>query len=66
MQRALIELVKGNLSASLSYHWALIPTLFLFSFLIFHLAVKPKYGTLVIKILFGIDVGTIILNYIFN
>jgi len=66
MQRAFVELVKGNLSASLSYHWALMPTLLLFSFLAFHLAVKPKYGTLVLKILFGIDVATIILNYIFN
>ena len=66
MQRAFIELLKGDLSASLGYHWALIPTLLLFAFLFLHLIFQLKYGTVVIKALFAIDVATIVLNYIFN
>lgn len=66
MQRAFVELLKGNLSASLGYHWALIPMLLLFAFLVLHLIFNLKHGTVAIKILFGIDVATIILNYIFN
>ncbi len=66
MQRAFIELLKGDMSASLGYHWALIPTLLLFAFLFLHLIFPLKYGTVVIKALFAIDVATIVLNYIFN
>ena len=66
MQRAFIELLKGNLLSSLSYHWALMPTLLLFAFLVLHLIFKYRYGTVIIKILFGVDVAIIILNYIFN
>lgn len=66
MQRAFIELLKGNLTTSLSYHWALIPTLTLFTFLLLHLKFGFSRGTLVLKVLFGVNVGVIILNYIFN
>jgi len=66
MQRAFVELIKGNLYQSLSYHWALLPTITLALFLAIHLRYKLSFGTLVIKILFTVDIVAIALNYIFN
>lgn len=66
MQRAFVELVQGNVAASLSYHWALIPTLGLFAFLGLHLLFSFKHGAAIIKWLFIIDVVVIAVNFVFN
>lgn len=64
MQRAIIALLKGNLWDSILIYPALIPTIFLFSFLILHIIFKFKKGAKVILISFIFVVFIIITNFI--
>ena len=64
MQRALIELLKGNFIDSLKIYPALLPTIFLIVFLILHLILKFKNGAFVLKISFIFTVLIIIINFI--
>ena len=66
MQRSLIELLKGNFTESFMLYPALLPTVFLISFLIVHLIFKFQKGALILKILFVINVLIIVLHYIYN
>jgi len=64
MQRALIELLKGNFINSLKAYPALLPTIFLIVYLILHLILKFEKGAFVLKISFIFTVSIIIIHYI--
>jgi hypothetical protein len=64
MQRALIELLKGNFMESLELYPALLPMVLLFSTLIVHLVFKLKYGAEILKYLFLFTVLIIVVSYI--
>ena len=64
MQRAVIELLKGNLSESLYLYPALIPIIFTLSFTCLHLYLKFKYGAMVVKYSFIISSLIIFVAYI--
>jgi len=65
-QRAVIELLRGNLLESIRQYPALIPIVFLFSMLLFHLKFRPKHGILIIKATFILSVILIIGNFIYK
>ncbi|MDA3820412.1 MAG: DUF2752 domain-containing protein [Candidatus Delongbacteria bacterium] len=64
MQRAFIELLKGNLFASIQYYPGLIPMLITLVFLGLHLMFNFKHGALVLKIMFIFTVIIIMTTYI--
>jgi len=64
MQRAIVELLKGNVWESILLYPALLPTILLFIFLILHLIFKFKKGALILKISFIFTVSIIIINFI--
>jgi hypothetical protein len=66
MQRALIELLKGNLVESLRLYPALLPIIAMLSLLILHLVFKLKNGAAWLKYLFFINVGIIFFNYLYT
>jgi hypothetical protein len=59
MQRAFILLLKGDVAGSLAHYPALIPIMFLFTFLPLHLIFKFKHGASVLKYTF-IGTATIV------
>lgn len=66
MQRALIELLKGNILESILIFPALIPILFMFIYLLLHLIFKFKKGANVLKYTFIINSAIIVVNYLVN
>ncbi|MFP4024424.1 MAG: DUF2752 domain-containing protein [Thiohalospira sp.] len=66
MQRAFIELLKGNLKESLIMFPALIPTIIMITYLILHLILKFNKGAQVLKILFIINTSIVVLSYIYK
>jgi len=64
MQRAIIELLKGNFIESFKEYPALIPIVFVISFLILHLIFKFKKGAFIIKISFIFTCAIIVINYV--
>lgn len=66
MQRSFVELLKGNIVESFILYPALVPLIFLFSFLFLHLFFKFKHGALILKISFIFTVIIIVTNYIFK
>lgn len=65
-QRALIELMQGNIWASIKLYPALLPLIFMFLVLLFHMKFRLKHGALIIKYLFIFSVVLIIGNFIFK
>ncbi|HOY31738.1 MAG TPA: DUF2752 domain-containing protein [Bacteroidales bacterium] len=65
-QRALIELLKGNLMESLNAWPALIPVLFMLVYLVFFVIFRFKNGLQILKITFVINVSIITINYIYK
>ena len=66
MQRAFIELLKGNFMESLMLYPALPTTLFLILFLILHLIFKFKHGANILKYTFILNVVIMVLSYIYK
>lgn len=66
MQRAFIELLKGNIWESIKIYPALLPTMFLITYLILHIIFKFKNGAYILKITFIFTVTLIVLNYIYK
>jgi hypothetical protein len=66
LQRSLIELLKGNLWESLKLYPALIPILFMFTFLTIHLIVQFRKGGDILKYMFIFNVSVVIIQYIFK
>lgn len=64
MQRAFIELLKGNVWESLQYYPGLIPMMVTLIFLALHLLFKFKHGALVLKIMFIFTVIVTVSTYI--
>ena len=64
MQRALIELLKGNLLESLKVYPALLPTIFMLTYLSLHLLLKFEKGAYVLKISFIFTASIIVVNFI--
>ena len=64
MQRAIIELLKGNIVDSFLLFPALFPLLFTLFYLILHIIFKYKYGALVLKISFIFTTSIMIIAYI--
>ncbi|MFO7924780.1 MAG: DUF2752 domain-containing protein [Bacteroidales bacterium] len=66
MQRAFIELIRGNFRESLILYPALLPGILLIVLLVVHLIFKLQRGALFIKILFIINAFIMVLNYIYK
>ncbi|MDY6801006.1 MAG: DUF2752 domain-containing protein [Bacteroidota bacterium] len=66
MQRAFIELLKGNFTESLMLFPALIPTIIMVIYLILHLIFKFAKGAQVLKIMFIINTSIVVLSYIYK
>lgn len=66
IQRAFIELLRGNIVESIKTYPALIPLILLFTVLLFHLKLRLKYGTKIILALFFLSVALIIGNFIYK
>jgi len=64
MQRAIVELLRGNIWESIMLYPALLPTVFLFIFLILHLIFKFKKGALILKISFIFTISIVVINFI--
>ena len=63
-QRAIIELLEGNILESIKQYPALIPLILTLTVLLFHLVFRLKHGALAIKTLFILTVVLIIGNFI--
>lgn len=66
IQRAFIELLKGNFFSSIRTYPALIPTLALLLLLFLHLIFKFRHGAFYLKISFIFTVSIIIINYFYK
>jgi hypothetical protein len=66
MQRAFIELLKGNVWESILMYPALLPTIFMFIYLILHIIFDFKKGAAVIKYTFIINTIIIVATYLFK
>lgn len=66
MQRAFIELLKGNLHESIMLYPPLLPILFLFTFFIVHLIFRIKYGAEILKYAFSFTVIIVFVNYLLS
>jgi len=64
MQRAIIELLKGNLWESIHYYPALLPLIFMYVYLILHLKFDFKNGGKILKFVFIFNAIIISLSYI--
>jgi len=66
MQRAFIELLKGNFIESLKTYPPLIPTILMIVLLIFQLIFKFKKGVFYLKIIFIFTAILIVINFIYK
>jgi hypothetical protein len=63
MQRAFIQLLKGNIWESLKLYPALLPTIFLVIYLILHIIFDFKKGASVVKYSFILTAIIVMINY---
>ncbi|HRW21715.1 MAG TPA: DUF2752 domain-containing protein [Bacteroidales bacterium] len=66
MQRALIELLKGDIKSSFLHYPALIPIIIMFGFLFLHLKFNFKHGAQILKYLFILNAIMISVNYLYK
>jgi hypothetical protein len=66
MQRAIIELLKGNFVESLKTYPALLPTIAMLIYLVLHLIFKFEKGGIYIKYFFIFTVSIMLINFIFK
>ncbi len=66
MQRAILELLRGNILDSIKIYPPLIPIIILTVLLIINLCVKSKTLLKILKYIFVIDLIIVFLNYIFK
>jgi hypothetical protein len=64
MQRALLDLLHGDIISSLLHYPALIPLIAMFIFLFIHLKFNIKKGAVILKYVFIGNVGIISISYI--
>jgi len=65
-QRALIALLKGNITESIILYPALIPTLILIAAVILQIMFKLKNGWKIVRIMLKADFGIIMISYFFK
>jgi hypothetical protein len=63
MQTALIELLKGHMTSSVNAFPALLPMICMIFFLVLHLMIKMRNGTLILKFLFIFTVSIMFIHY---
>lgn len=66
MQRAFIELLKGNFVESIQLYPALLPTIFTLLITILHLIFKFKNGAAIVKYSFIITVSIVVISFLFK
>ncbi len=66
VQRAILEMLNGNILVGIKAYPPLIPVLIMIIFLFLHIKYDFKNGALFLKISFFINAVIIILNYIYN
>lgn len=66
MQRAFIELLKGNLWESIKTFPALIPLMIMLVYLVLHLTYKFKKGAYNLTIMFIFTTAIIVISFIFK
>lgn len=66
MQRAVIELFKGDIFKSLQYYPACIPLFIMIIFLVMHIYFKYKQGARILQWMFTINTTIIFFNYIYK
>ncbi|HLC82932.1 MAG TPA: DUF2752 domain-containing protein [Bacteroidia bacterium] len=64
MQRAFIELLKGNFVESFQLYPALLPTIFTLLITILHLIFKFKNGAAIVKYSFIITVSIVVISFL--
>ncbi len=65
IQRAFIELLKGNIPESIRIYPALIPMMLLLVFIALHLLLKFRHGALIIKILFIFTLCIMFIHFLY-
>lgn len=65
-QRALIELLKGNVVQSIKTWPALLPVMFMLVYLVLFLVFRFKNGLKILKISFIINAAIILANYVYK
>ena len=65
IQRSIIALMKGQLLESIQLYPALLPVVFMFSYLAAHLLFKFRNGALVLRIIFIANIAIISFHYIY-
>ncbi len=63
-QRSFIELLKGNFSESIKHYPALLPLLFMLTFLVIHLIFKFRKGGIVLMYNFILVVTIMVISYV--
>lgn len=66
MQRAVVALLKGDIIESIILFPALIPTIFMFAFLVLHLIFKFEKGAAILKYTFISSTALSFGNFIFK
>ena len=66
LQRSFLLLLSGDVVGSLKMYPALIPIILLFGFLLLHLMIKIKNGTVILKYSYIFCAGIIMLSYIYK
>lgn len=66
MQRSIIKLLEGDIVQSVSFHPAGASTLLMIVLLALHAKFDFKYGAKALTILFILNIGLIIVNYIYK
>ncbi|MFF5383620.1 DUF2752 domain-containing protein [Pedobacter suwonensis] len=66
LQRSVLALFQGDLSASFKFYPATIPLIFLVLFTLIHLKLDFKFGAQLIKIVFAGVAVIILINYIYK
>lgn len=66
LQRSILSLFRGDLTASFKYYPATIPLIFIVLFTIVHLKVDFKFGAQLIKVVFAGVAVIILINYIYE
>lgn len=64
MQRSMAELLRGNLAESLLLFPALIPIVFMITFLILHLIFNYRNGAAILKYSFIFTASVIVVHYV--
>ena len=66
LQRSFIELLKGHLLESVRLYPALLPILFMLTFLCLHIVLKFRNGARILKLMYITNISLIFLHYIYK